>query len=386
MKKFIAIIAVVCLGSVCLFGETSVWKVSNGGNVLYIGGTIHVLRESDYPLPESFNAAFNKSEIIIFETSLDDPLELLSNGEIKSFMEECEQINIMVNENDNVRRLIDLGDEFSTLTAPHENVYNSLSDPAIRLTSGELEIRDQMISILFNVQVLLQDEQVKIYIERTQKILAAAEENELINSLFNMIMNPGFKSLDTILSKETFKLLTTICERVDYPIAEIRYLRPYIAYSRLSIHILNQFARADGVDVFFMKKAKEHGKKVEYLETPEFQYNLISNLGNEYGDSYYAYIFQELESGEDAETAFDRMIDYWKKGQEDDELMLYERENFPAVYEAMITNRNKAWISIIKNYLHTPSTEFILVGNGHMHGPDGLLTQLQKMGYKIEQN
>jgi uncharacterized protein YbaP (TraB family) len=385
MKRFIAIIA-ICLNSVCLFGETSVWKISNGDNVLYIGGTIHILRESDYPLPESFNAAFNKSEIIIFETSLDDPLDLLNNDEIKSFIEECEQINIMVNENDNISRLINLGDNFSTLTAQHENVYNSLSGPAIQLTDDEQEIRNQMISILFNVQVLLQDEQVKIYIERSQKILVQMEKNELIKSLFTLLMNPGFKSLETILSKETFNLLESICERYDYSIAELKYLKPYIAYSRLSMHILNQFARADGVDAFFMKKAKEYGKKIEYLEAPEFQYYLLSNLGSEYGDSYYAYIFQDLESDGEVETAFDQMIDSWKKGMKDDVLMLYERENFPAVYEAMITTRNNAWIPVIKNYLNTPSTEFVLVGNGHIYGPDGLLTQLEKMGYKIEQN
>ena len=34
--------------------DTSVWEVSGGETRLYLGGTIHALRPSDYPLPEKF--------------------------------------------------------------------------------------------------------------------------------------------------------------------------------------------------------------------------------------------------------------------------------------------------------------------------------------------
>ena len=51
--------------SLCLFtatlalqAQSSVWKVSKGGNTLYIGGTSHLLRTSDYPLPAEFDLAY----------------------------------------------------------------------------------------------------------------------------------------------------------------------------------------------------------------------------------------------------------------------------------------------------------------------------------------
>ena len=56
--------------------ETSVWKISNDGKQLFIGGTIHVLSEDDYPLPVEFEQAYEQSEIIVFETdmqNLDSP-------------------------------------------------------------------------------------------------------------------------------------------------------------------------------------------------------------------------------------------------------------------------------------------------------------------------
>jgi uncharacterized protein YbaP (TraB family) len=50
--------------------ETSLWKISGGDRTLYLGGTIHVLRESDYPLPTAYQRAFDEAGIIGFETDL----------------------------------------------------------------------------------------------------------------------------------------------------------------------------------------------------------------------------------------------------------------------------------------------------------------------------
>ncbi|NOX91472.1 MAG: TraB/GumN family protein [Gammaproteobacteria bacterium] len=52
------------------FAETSLWRVSNGTNELFIGGTIHVLSKTDYPLPAAFDAAYKKSSKLVFETDI----------------------------------------------------------------------------------------------------------------------------------------------------------------------------------------------------------------------------------------------------------------------------------------------------------------------------
>ena len=66
--------------------ESPVWKISKNGNHLFIGGTIHVLSESDYPLPEAFDFAFNNSSQLVLEADLqkiEGPQflqEILQNG------------------------------------------------------------------------------------------------------------------------------------------------------------------------------------------------------------------------------------------------------------------------------------------------------------------
>jgi uncharacterized protein YbaP (TraB family) len=52
------------------FAETSVWKVSRGTGTLYLGGTCHLLRAEDFPLPPEFDAAFAASTKLIFETDV----------------------------------------------------------------------------------------------------------------------------------------------------------------------------------------------------------------------------------------------------------------------------------------------------------------------------
>ena len=63
---------------VCLFllslsqakADTSVWSVRSGDNVIYLGGTVHLLRPADYPLPGEFEEAYQASSELYFETDI----------------------------------------------------------------------------------------------------------------------------------------------------------------------------------------------------------------------------------------------------------------------------------------------------------------------------
>ena len=48
--------------------DSPVWKIAKGDRALFIGGTVHLLTPSDYPLPDAFEQAYNASSIIVFET------------------------------------------------------------------------------------------------------------------------------------------------------------------------------------------------------------------------------------------------------------------------------------------------------------------------------
>lgn len=48
-----------------------VWKVTNGQNTVYFGGTIHILKADDLPLPAEFDKAYTAADKLVFETDIE---------------------------------------------------------------------------------------------------------------------------------------------------------------------------------------------------------------------------------------------------------------------------------------------------------------------------
>lgn len=64
---------VAALNSTTALAQTSVWKVSKGNDYLYIGGTVHVLPESAFPLPEEFDVVYQDTDTLVLETKMPEP-------------------------------------------------------------------------------------------------------------------------------------------------------------------------------------------------------------------------------------------------------------------------------------------------------------------------
>jgi uncharacterized protein YbaP (TraB family) len=78
MQKSMESILRSCAVCVCMavlsispaIADTSVWSVRSGDNVIYLGGTVHLLRPGDYPLPDEFEEAYQASSELYFETDI----------------------------------------------------------------------------------------------------------------------------------------------------------------------------------------------------------------------------------------------------------------------------------------------------------------------------
>ncbi len=49
---------------------SSVWLISSGEQKVYLGGTMHLLRSSDFPLPEQYDKAYLDADKLYFETDI----------------------------------------------------------------------------------------------------------------------------------------------------------------------------------------------------------------------------------------------------------------------------------------------------------------------------
>ncbi|KKO45928.1 conjugative transfer protein GumN [Arsukibacterium ikkense] len=70
--SFTAALLATAFSSASVLAATSMWKVSKGDDYLYIGGTVHLLPETAFPLPAEFEAAYQATDTLVLEVKMPD--------------------------------------------------------------------------------------------------------------------------------------------------------------------------------------------------------------------------------------------------------------------------------------------------------------------------
>ena len=65
-----------------IWADAPVWRVTDGESTVYLGGTVHLLRPEDYPLPKEFDQAYEGSSALFFETDISSMNELSVQAQI----------------------------------------------------------------------------------------------------------------------------------------------------------------------------------------------------------------------------------------------------------------------------------------------------------------
>ena len=79
--------------------------------------------------------------------------------------------------------------------------------------------------------------------------------------------------------------------------------------------------------------------------------------------------------------------DAWRTGDNDQMQAIgidSLKEKFPKTFKSIVTDRNDRWIPQIEAMMRDKDIELILFGALHLVGEEGILSQLMKLGYTIE--
>ena len=81
------------------------------------------------------------------------------------------------------------------------------------------------------------------------------------------------------------------------------------------------------------------------------------------------------------------LITAWRRGDAEtlNRVVRESFQDFPSLAKRLIDVRNVNWLPKIDGYLRSGKTYFVVVGAGHIGGPNGLLVLLKARGCKIEQ-
>lgn len=265
--------------------ETSVWLVEKDGAKLYLGGTLHLLEESDFPLPEEFDKAYAAADALVFETDI-----------------------------------------------------------------------------------------------------AAMQSPGAANSLMSAMMYSDGRTLQSVLSPATYDQLGQYVASMGMPIAFLeRFTAGGASLTVTMLELQKLGVNSSGVDMHYFVKAQQDGKSLIFFETIEEQLAILKGLGEGVEDEM---VLSTLNDMAKLPELFGSMKAHWRKGDVDalyKEMLAEMETEFPAAYDELLLDRNNKWLPEIHKMLENPSVEFVLVGVGHLAGQGGLLTQLQKQGYKITQ-
>lgn len=71
MKKIALVLFIFFVSTAAAMAASCVWVVQGADNsTTYLGGTFHLLRQSDHPLPSEYSQAYQQSQILAFESDI----------------------------------------------------------------------------------------------------------------------------------------------------------------------------------------------------------------------------------------------------------------------------------------------------------------------------
>ena len=136
-----------------------------------------------------------------------------------------------------------------------------------------------------------------------------------------------------------------------------------------------------GAEAILTKAAKDGKKPISGLETVDYQMSLFANLSEADQIKMLEETLSELDKLGDV---FGEMNKHWTSGDAEGmaKLMNDMNDQSPAMYKALLTDRNANWAEWIDNRLDKPGVVFMGVGAGHLGGKDSVQDLLAKRGIK----
>ncbi|WP_298331171.1 TraB/GumN family protein [Asticcacaulis sp.] len=185
---------------------------------------------------------------------------------------------------------------------------------------------------------------------------------------------------------EEQKLIRDTYAKYGLNIDQLVMLKPWLASLMLVMKQMQTegFDPNIGVDKTLLAAARAKNLPVKGLETLEDQMKLLSQ--DVFGEESKA-LLDTVKEDANAKAQFTKLLTAWQtgdiKGME--VLMIDEmKAKTPKMYEAVMVNRNRNWVQPIKDVLAGSGTQMIVVGAGHLAGPDSVQALLKKEGIKVE--
>jgi uncharacterized protein YbaP (TraB family) len=198
--------------------------------------------------------------------------------------------------------------------------------------------------------------------------------------LASAILSDG-KTLPDVLGKQRYERAAALAHEIGVELSKFDQFAPWFAAEAISELQLTQlgFQPENGVEMYFMNRARSDGKSVDGLETVHDQISVFQNMSL---DAQAEYLLSSLEQAHDLPKEVDSMVRAWQRG----DTRWFESElqsdlgHDSDLYQSVLVARNRKWVPKIEALLNGDKNYLVIVGTGHLAGQGSVVDLLKKDG------
>ena len=195
---------------------------------------------------------------------------------------------------------------------------------------------------------------------------------------------PPDQSLFKLLPPEDSALMSKVAAAYDVSPLLLDRLQPWLAEIALAGGAYRRLGAdaASGVEKTIAAMATPKAKRRAF-ETPAEQVALLSSGTT---DEQMASLRQTLHEMDEKPDEFQTLVKAWTDGDIqvlDHEALAPIRDTTPGLFRRLVTDRNARWTKVLDARLKGRGRTVVVVGIGHLIGPDGVPARLRALGYSV---
>ncbi len=194
------------------------------------------------------------------------------------------------------------------------------------------------------------------------------------------------QTLSQALGEENYAEAQKLAAPIGIPLKMFDSCEPWFAALSISQLRMIQlgFDPGWGIETQLTQRARHDGKPISGLETIEEQLSFMDKLDI---DTQNLFLMESLREANELDEEIKTIVQAWKSGDSEtlETLLLDGFEKAPALYDAILVERNRNWVEQIEELTRSSDDILIIVGAMHLVGENSVLTMLEQRGIASRQ-
>lgn len=210
-----------------------------------------------------------------------------------------------------------------------------------------------------------------------------SSDGQMMNLTLKYGMLPAGQTLREQMTADERTKYESAMTGLGLPPAAFDRFKPWFAALALAILPLQKagYSMENGIENQLDKRNKALGRPRSGLETLEDQLGIFDGFSPAVQKTY---LFSVIDAIPTITTDIDKMVQAWAKGDvEGLAALMNDPTEDPALYEALLSKRNKNWVGWLDKRMDQPGVVFVAVGAGHLGGKDSVQDLLAQGGIKV---